>query len=192
MPALKRTLSLLLMLCLAALLAYSQTSTGSISGTITDPNGAAVPSAKIEATDTATGRTFPTQSTEAGLYVLPTLPVGKYNISVEHAGFKKYVQTDLEVRVALRQTLDMRLEIGEVQQTIEITADVPLLETTNPERGQNLSSQFISNLPLFNGSLRNAEGFVGYMPGVNNSAETSINGSGGRAKEVEIDGASLP
>src|SRR5437016_3622331 len=115
MPASKRTLSFLLLLCLAAAIANAQTSTGSISGAITDPNGASVPAAKIEATETATGRTYRTQTTEAGLYVLPTLPVGKYNISVEHAGFKKRVQSDVEIRVALRETLDMRLEIGEVQ-----------------------------------------------------------------------------
>ena len=189
--ALKRTLSLVFWLCTCAAAAFGQASTGSISGTITDPNGASVPDAKIEATESATGRVYRTQTTDAGLYVLPTLPVGRYTISVEHSGFKKRVQTDVAVLVALRETLDMRMEIGEVQQTVEITADAPLLETTNPERGQNLSSQFLSNLPLFNGLLRNAETFVAYMPGVNNSAETSVNGSGGRAKEVEIDGASL-
>ncbi|HYM11661.1 MAG TPA: hypothetical protein VEU62_13070, partial [Bryobacterales bacterium] len=66
-----------------------------------------------------------------------------------------------------------------------------LLETATPTRGQNLSPQLLANLPLWNGSLRNAEAFVGYMPGVNGWGETSINGSNGRAKEVEIDGASL-
>src|SRR5262249_14336923 len=147
-------------------------------GTTTDPNGASIPSAKIVATESATGRTFATTTTEAGVYSLPALPVGKYTISVEHAGFKKLVQTDVEVRVALRETLDMRMEIGEVQQSVQVSSEVTLLETTDAERGQGFGQQFLNNLPLFNGSLRNAEGFVSYMPGVNNSAETSINGSG--------------
>src|SRR5215471_2221628 len=180
----------LLLACFSAVSLLGQ-STGSVSGTVTDPNGAMIAGARITATQPDTGRSYSTVTTDAGLYVLPTLPVGKYSITVEHPGFKKHVQNDLEVRVALRETVDVRLEIGEVQQTVEVSSDIPLLETTTPERGQNLSPQFLSNLPLFNGTLRNAEGFVGYMPGVNNGAETSINGSGGRAKEIEIDGASL-
>src|SRR5204863_9066373 len=164
-----------LFICLSAGL-YAQTTTGSISGTITDPNGASVPAAKVVATEVATGRSFTAVTTDAGLYVLPVLPVGKYSITVERTGFKKRVQTDVEVRVALRETLDMRLEIGEVQQTVEVSGEVTLLETTGPERGQNVSQQFLGNLPLFNGSLRNAEAFVAFTAGVNNTAETSING----------------
>jgi hypothetical protein len=179
-----------LSVCLSAAL-YAQTTTGSVSGTVTDPNGASVPGARVVATDSASGRSFTATTTDAGIYVLPILPVGKYNLSAEHSGFKKSVQTDVEVRVALRETIDIHMEIGDVQQSISVAAEVPLLETTAPERGQNLSPQFLSNLPLFNGSLRSAETFVFYMPGVNNSSETSINGSGGRAREVEIDGASL-
>src|SRR5579871_1488002 len=179
-----------LFVCLSAAV-YAQTTTGSVSGTVTDPNGASVPGAKVVAADRASGRSYTATTTEAGVYVLPVLPVGTYTITIEHAGFKKTIQTDVEVRVALRETIDVRMEIGEVQQSVQVAAEVPLLETTAPERGQNLSPQFLSNLPLFNGSLRNAETFVSYMPGVNNGAETSINGSGGRAKEVEIDGASL-
>lgn len=189
---LRRGLVSILLLCgLVAGGAYAQTSTGSISGTITDPNGAVVPGAKIEATESATGRVYRTTATDAGLYVLPTLPVGGYSLSVEHQGFRKNVQTGIEVRVALRLTIDVGLEVGDVQQSVEVKAEVPLLETTTAERGQNVSPQFLSSLPLFNGTLRSAEGFVGYMPGVNSGAELSINGSGGRAREVEIDGASL-
>src|SRR3989442_1167724 len=184
-------ISILLLACFSAANLYAQAGTGSISGTVTDPNGALVAGAAVEAKENATGRVYKTKSTDAGLYVLPTLPVGIYSITIEQPGFKKSIQTDIEVRVALRETIDARLEVGEVQQSVQVKAEVPLLETTSPERGQNLSRQFLYNLPLFNGSLRSAEAFVGYMPGVNDAAERSINGSGGRAREVEIDGASL-
>src|SRR5260370_27353405 len=181
----------LLSAALLAAAAYAQSGAGSLSGTITDPNGSAVSGAAVEAKETATGRLYKTRTTDAGVYVLPTLPVGVYTLTVEHPGFKKSVQSDIEVRVALRQTVDSRLEIGDVQQSVQVKAEVPLLDTVSPERGQNLSPRFLSNLPLFNGSLRRAEGFLGYMPGVNAPSEMSINGSGGRAREVEIDGASL-
>ena len=185
-----RTTLFALLVCLIGIV-HAQTTTGSVSGTVTDPNGASVPGARVVATEPATGRTYETITTDAGVYSLPVLPVGKYSVSVERTGFKKRIQTDVEVRVASRETLDMRMEIGDVQQTVEVAGELPLLETTTPERGQNFSQEFLGNLPLFNGALRNAESFVAFMPGVNNSAETSINGSGGRAKEVEIDGASL-
>ncbi len=189
---LRRTwITVLLLVCPAVFTANAQTSTGSISGTVTDPNGAVVPGAKVIATQSSTGRSYETETTDAGIYVLPTLPVGAYTVSAERQGFKKSVQTGIEVRVALRESIDIQLQVGDVQQTVEVTAEVPLLETTGPMRGQNVSPQLLSNLPLWNGTLRNAEAFVGYMPGVNGWGETSINGSNGRAKEVEIDGASL-
>src|SRR3954470_6042133 len=94
-----RTTLFLLGLCLSGAL-QAQTTTGSVSGTVTDPNGASIPSAKIEATETATGRSYATTTTDTGDYALPNLPVGKYNIAVEHTGFKKRLQTDVEVRVA--------------------------------------------------------------------------------------------
>lgn len=175
---------------LAAAAAFAQ-STGSISGTVTDPNGAAIAGARIEVKEASTGVSWKTTTTDAGLYVLPTLPVGVYTLNIERQGFKKYVQTGIEVRVGLRETLDIRLEIGQVQQTVEVQAEAPLLETAKAERGQNVSPQLMNTLPIFNGALRNAEGFVGYMPGVNGNGEVSINGSNGRAKEIEIDGASL-
>src|SRR5690606_30667547 len=83
------------------------------------------------------------------------------------------------------------LEVGEIQQSVEVTATAPLLEANTPERGQSVSPEFMNNLPLFTGGIRNGEAFVSYMPGVNTGAETSIAGSGGRAKEILIDGASL-
>src|ERR1041384_6086514 len=107
-------IAVLLLAGLPSAALYAQ-STGSISGTVTDPNGAAVAGARIEAKEAATGVAWKTIASEAGLYVLPTLPVGTYTLSVEHPGFKRRVQTDIEVRVGLRETIDMRLEIGDVQ-----------------------------------------------------------------------------
>ena len=182
----------LFLILACAFLLSAQVNTGSINGTITDPNGAAVPGARIIARQETTGQNYETVSSDAGLYVLPSLAVGPYTLSVEKAGFKKLTRAGLEVRIAARLTLDLALEIGDVQQTIEVTAEAPLLESTTSERGQNFSPQFMNNLPLFTGGIRNPQAFVTYMPGVNAGAgEQSIAGSGGRGKEVLIDGASL-
>ncbi len=175
----------------AAGAALAQSSTASISGSVLDPNGAVVPNAMVAARETATGRAYQTHTTEAGLYVFPYLPPGAYTVSVESPGFKKLERTNVEIRIGTRLAMDLRLEVGEIQQSVEVTATAPLLEANTPERGQSVSPEFMNNLPLFTGGIRNGEAFVSYMPGVNTGAETSIAGSGGRAKEILIDGASL-
>ncbi len=181
---------LLLLFGICAASAVAQTATGSLDGTVTDPNGSVVPGVIVNAKNDDTGQELQTVTTDAGLYVFPALQVGHYSISAEKPGFKKIVRSGIEIRVALRQTLDLRLEVGEVQQTVEVRSEAPLLETTTAERGQNVSEKFLSSLPLFTGGIRNPEAFVTYMPGVNSGAEVSISGSIGRAKEVLIDGAS--
>ncbi|MEN6601197.1 MAG: carboxypeptidase regulatory-like domain-containing protein [Bryobacteraceae bacterium] len=181
----------LALLCLTATAVYSQSTSGSMSGTVTDPNGAVVPGAKVVANHVPTNRDSETVTTAAGLYVFPTLPAGPYTLTVTQPGFKKNVQTNIEIRVALRNTMDVKLEIGDVAESVEVKAEVPLLETTTASRGQNMSPQLVQSLPIFSGGLRNAENLLGYMPGVNSSGETSINGSIGRAKEIQIDGGSI-
>jgi hypothetical protein len=185
-----RFLSVASLLVLGVGLAAAQVATGSMSGTVTDPNGAAVPGAKVVVSHVSTGVRSETQTSDAGLYVFPRLSVGVYEITVEKAGFKKPTVGGLEVRVATRQELDLKLEVGDVQQTIEVSSAAPLLETSTAQRGQALSNQFLTTLPLFSGGIRNARTFINYMPGVNPSAELSVSGSGGRAQELIIDGAS--
>lgn len=173
-------------------LVFAQQSTGSISGVVTDANGGGIPGVKIDAKHEATGALLETFSTESGRYGFPSLPVGSYSITYEKTGFKKLSRTNLEIRVAQRQDLDVSLEIGDVQQSVEVVAEAPLLETSTAMRGQSVSTLMMNNLPLFSGGIRNASAFVGYMPGVSRGTpELSISGSGGRASEVLIDGASL-
>ncbi|MCC6366708.1 MAG: TonB-dependent receptor [Bryobacterales bacterium] len=186
-----RNLCLFLAATFLAVNGFAQQNTGSIGGTVTDPNGASVPGAQVAAKNDATGLNIETVTNDAGLYVFPSLQAGQYTITVEKTGFKRLNRSGIEVRVALRIALDLQLEVGDVQQSVDVTAEAPMLEATTSERGQNFSTQFMETLPLFTGGIRNPENFVRYMPGVNSAAETSINGSIGRGKEVMIDGASL-
>lgn len=181
---------LVLTLSFATVAAWAQVSTGSVGGLITDPNGAMIPGASIVARNEATGVEVKTQSSDFGLYVFPTLQTGRYVISAEKTGFKKTNRSNIEVRIAQRLDLNIQLEVGDVQQSVDVTAEAPLLESTTAERGNNISVKMMENLPLFTGGIRNPRTFVNYMPGVTNNAEQSVNGSGGRAQEVLIDGAS--
>ncbi len=176
---------------LTASAVMSQSTSGSMAGTITDPNGAVIPGASITAVHTPTGRENSTQSSEAGLYAFPNLPPGPYEVTVTHPGFKKLIRTGIEIRIGTRTDLDLGLQVGDVQQQIEVAAEAPLLEATKSERGQNLSQEVLYSLPIYSGGLRSAEAFIGYMPGVNSGPEMSINGSNGRARDILIDGASI-
>lgn len=191
MRLLKHCVQLMMLFCLVASAVFAQTTSGSMSGTITDPNGALIPGAKVVATHEPTMREYETATTAAGMYVFPTLPAGPYTLTVTQPGFKKSLQTGIEIRVALRNSMDVKLDIGDVAESVEVKADITQLEMSSPMRGQNLSPQLVNSLPIFAGGIRSAESFVGYMPGVNTVGEVSINGSIGRAKEIMVDGASL-
>lgn len=174
----------------ASICVWAQVATGSIGGTVLDPNGAAVPGARVVATHLASGIRTETTTSESGVYIFPSLQAGLYEITAEKPGFRKLTRTNIEVRVASRLDLNLTLEIGEVQQTVEVVGEAPLLETTSAMRGQSVSSFMMNTLPLFTGGVRNPRTFVNYMPGVNPSTELSVSGSGGRAQEILIDGAS--
>ncbi|MFN0108932.1 MAG: carboxypeptidase regulatory-like domain-containing protein [Blastocatellia bacterium] len=192
MKNIRQTISVICLLLLASSVTFAQQNTGSLSGTVTDIKSGAIAAATVTATHTDTGLKTQTVSTDAGLYVFASLQVGIYEVSVEKPGFKKLNRKNIEVRVAQRLALDLSLEVGNVSESVEVTAQGPLLETETSEKGQSFSTKFMNTLPLFTGGIRNAEAFVIYMPGVNAArGETSISGSGGRGKEVMIDGGSL-
>jgi hypothetical protein len=177
-------------LLLSACLAFGQSQTGSLSGTVVDANDAAVPGAAIEARETNTGVTAHTVSSEAGLYVFPNLPTGIWTVSAEKQGFKKLVRTGIEIFIAQRQALDLKLEVGDVKQSVEVTTNQTLLETETSERGQALTPKMYQTLPSWSGGLQNPSAFLSYMANVNSGSELSIAGSTGRAREQLIDGTS--
>jgi hypothetical protein len=179
------------MALLLASLAWAQTSTGSLAGRVSDPTGAPVPGASVSAKNNNTGLEIKTTTSDAGLYVFATLNTGIYTVTVEKTGFKKLTLSNIEIRIASRSDLNPRLEVGDVQQSIEITDQAPLLESSTAERGNQVSVKMMDNLPLFTGGIRNPRTFVSFMPGVTSGfGEQSVSGSGGRAQEVLIDGAS--
>jgi hypothetical protein len=173
-----------------SMLVFGQAQTGSLSGIVLDSTNAAVQGAEVEARAEGTGLTLHTVTSEAGLYVFPAVPAGTWALSVEKQGFKKVVQPDVEIFIAQRQTIDVRMEVGDVKERVEVTSQQTILDLETSERGQTFSKQFQDTLPLWFGGLQSSEAFLSYMPGVNSGSETSISGSTGRARESLIDGTS--
>ena len=175
---------------LTGCLAFGQVSTGSLGGTVLDSNGASIPGAKLTAINTTTNLKIETISNDTGAYAFPSLRADVYTIGVEKTGFKKLNRSNIQILIGQRLDLNLSLEVGDVQQSVEVSAEAPLLQTSTSEVGQSFSPKFMMDIPLFTGGIRNPRAFVTFMPGVNTGAEVSISGSGGRAQEVQIDGAS--
>ncbi len=144
----------------------------------------------MDATLQGSGVTLKTVSSEAGLYVFPNVPPGVWTLTAEKTGFKRLVEANIEIFIAQRQTLNLTLQVGDVKQSVEVTAVAPLLDSATSERGQTLTPRMFQTLPLWSGGLQNPSAFLGYMAGVNGPNETSIAGSTGRAREQLIDGTS--
>lgn len=108
----------------------AQTSTvGSISGTVRDPQGAAVPRAEVVIEEETTGQSRTVRTDEDGAYSAQSLPVGRYKVSVAPQGFKNTVATGIEVHVSDRVVLDLNLEVGQVSEIVTITGAAQLVET---------------------------------------------------------------
>src|SRR5450432_2697406 len=129
-------------------LAFSQSQTGSLSGSVLDGNDAAVAGASVDVREKGSGVTAHTVSSDAGLYVFPSLPPGIWTVTVEKTGFKKLVRADIEIFIAQRQALDLQLEVGDVKQSVEVTATQTLLDSETSELGQTLTPKMYRTLPL--------------------------------------------
>jgi hypothetical protein len=187
----RRVVSLLSLLLLLAVPALAQLSTGSMSGTVTDASGAAVPEAKVTATQDSTGRTLETVTTSAGLYAFPNLDVGTYTLTVEKQGFKKLTRPGIVIAIGNQSAVDASLETGNVSDTVTVTSDAPVLQTTTPEIGVSFSPKLFKDAPINAAGVRNPEAFMTFQPGVVNGAgaEGGISGGARRSKEILIDGA---
>src|SRR5215472_115936 len=128
--------------------AAGQTVTGTILGVVTDPSGAIVPGATVTAASQSTGFTRADTSDAEGNYRLTFLPLGVYRLEVKSAGFERMVREGVEVQADQRVRADLALAVGEATQTVEVTAGVPLVQTSDATVGDVIDHQRIVDLPL--------------------------------------------
>ncbi len=126
----------------------AQLDTGSITGTVMDPTGAAIPNAKITLTNVATNATAQTQSTSTGTYAFNNLPPGSYTVQSASRGFQDYIVRGLDVHVQQVLTVDVHMSAGDVKQQVTVTAAAPLLQSENAAVGQTITGEEINDLPL--------------------------------------------
>jgi hypothetical protein len=192
--------------CLLALTysAFAQSDRGTITGTISDPAGAVISGAAVEARNIATGAVYPTASSSTGNYTIAQLPAGSYGLTVTAAGFKKFVRPGLTVEVAGTIRVDAKMEIGATSESVTVTEAAPLLKTEGGEVSHNIGTQTLDELPILTltgaaagigtantlGNVRNPLSSVQLLPGARITTDSvlRINGSPSNSQAINIEG----
>jgi hypothetical protein len=139
---------LLVVLASLSTLLTAQEFRSTLTGRVTDPTGAAVPNVKIQVRNIETGAPFTTTTGSDGYYSAPFLTPGPYEITVEASGFKRYVQSGIQIPTSAQITANVALEIGNSTQSIEVHADASLVDTATASQGQVITTEEAENLPV--------------------------------------------
>lgn len=179
--------------------ANGQAVKASLVGTVTDSSGAVVPGAKVTITEVNTGFSRSMETNESGYYVFSNLDPGVYRVEVEQAGFKKAVRDRVDVIVNTTVRVDLQLQPGEITETIEVVAALPLLQTDRADVGRKFETRQLQDLPL--PMNRNFQGLMRIMPGVTgverphseffnpqDSMAARVNGLSRYANNVQLEG----
>jgi hypothetical protein len=142
----------------------AQGTTGTITGTVTDPSGSVVAGATVTIKQIETNAVRNLTSTEAGTYKATMLPPGTYSVKVEKAGFKSYEQNKIVLTINEVSLIDAQLTVGSQAESVEVTSAGPVIQTEDSSVGQVIDSQAIQNTPL-NGRL-SVMGLIALAPGM--------------------------
>lgn len=126
----------------------TQESRATLTGVVTDASGAAVPNATVIVRNVDTGEETKGVSTAQGAYTIPFLRPGNYTVTVEAAGFKRYSREGITLQVAQTAQINPSLEVGAVTETVQVTAEAPLLDTAKADRGGVIDTERIHELPI--------------------------------------------
>jgi hypothetical protein len=181
---------------LLAVSAFAQSFTASVRGTVTDESGAVVGAAKVVITDTDRGTAFRSEADAAGRFVITALPPGNYLLTAEAAGFKKFSSGKFSVAVQQQVTVDAKLQVGDVNTTVEVQGSASLVNTTISNLGQVIDNKYILQLP----NLARSSISLAYLtPGVvgsggrrgDNNTNFVANGSRNSTSDVLVDGVTV-
>jgi hypothetical protein len=201
MKTLRSTWLIIAILLCAQLPLCGQEARGTILGRVSDPSGAVIAGAKVEALNAATGVRTDTATNESGDYLLPFMIPGPYTIAVEVPGFKRFVRSAINLRVDDRITVDVSMTLGQAAESVEVVGTATLLDTSTTSMGQVMDAKTILELPLKDGNLiwavtlspgvTDTNTAAGYVRPFDTSHPTAISVGGTRtgSNQYTIDGA---
>jgi outer membrane receptor protein involved in Fe transport len=165
--------------------ALAQEITGTITGTVTDPSGAAIPGLTVNVRNLGTNATHSVVTDESGVYTATLLPVGRYEVSLELAGFKKFVRSNIELSVNDRLGVNIVLQPGDVSETVTVMANSPLVKTESSDVSTLINEKQVEQMPL-NG--RNIIQLVAMQPGVSSTLPSTLTVGLGNLTNVFVNG----
>ncbi len=190
-------LTAFLFLCISGAV-FAQSDRATVTGTISDPAGAVVANAPIQARNLDTGAEYPAASTSTGNYTLSELPVGRYEITVAVAGFKKYLRQGLALQAAQTYRIDVMLEVGATSESVTVTEAAPLLKTESGELSHNVTNETLDTLPVLgigsqfasNSGVRNPLAATNLIPGAIFSGDVTVrvNGTPQNTQTLRVEG----
>ncbi len=189
-------LRLVAMLGIAVGLLPGQTPTARITGTVYDSSAKSIPQAAVMATNQSTGAVVEAHSNEQGIFSLPFLNPGKYEVRVEAPGFRRYLRSNLTMETGQVLTLDVTLELGEVSQSVTVSEAPPLLESASSSVGQLIENKNITNMPLASRRTAALVRLMGNVSFINEDLQQgqinfSLAGGRGRQQQWLMDGGNL-
>jgi hypothetical protein len=183
-----RSMSLLLvLLSLACNFVWAQSSTTSLRGTVTDPNRALVPNAKVTLNNPATGFSRTANTAGDGVYQFLQVPPATYTVTVEAAGFATLKQDNVTLQVSLPATVDFTMQVKGASVIVEVTGSAPLVNTTDASQGNVISTDQIADLPA---EGRDPVGILSLQPGVTyigSNVDQTIDSRGGSVAGARSD-----
>ena len=174
-------------------LAWSQITTGSLTGTVTDPAGAVVVGAKVEVLSQNTGVTTPLVTNDAGVYKAAFLNPGPYTVRVQAPGFRTFEAKDVVVELAHEPVVNAALQVGSVGETVQVEGSAPVLVTDTSQLSQNVEAEAVVSMPGLQGGMDKmaltAPGVVVGFGNINsNGLVFSANGQRARSNNFLLDG----
>ncbi|HEU0175810.1 MAG TPA: TonB-dependent receptor [Blastocatellia bacterium] len=183
-------LALISFVALTSVIAFGQV-TSSLSGAVTDPNGAVVAGATVTVKSAASGNEFKTVTSNQGTYNVSSLGAGNYIVVVTASGFKSATVQDIEIDAGTPATLNLTLEVGQATETVVVQGGAQIIQTQTANVSTTLNTKQIINLPLVS---RNPVNFVTQMAGVNTpgqNRDSTINGLPQSAIDITLDGINV-
>src|SRR3954447_26735355 len=184
----------------AVLPARAQVLYGTVVGKVEDQTGAVVAKTLISLTNPAAGQSREATTDNEGRYSISNVVPGSYELTVAATGFRKYTQTGIEITINTVTRVDVRLEVGQVSETVSVAASAATLQTDKSDLHVELDQRAVTNMPL--GNYRNFQTLINLVPGATpgqfqnsitstpaRSLTTNINGTNRNSNDTRLDGA---
>ena len=197
-----RIVAVLFCLLSVGLLAFGQAATGTITGIVTDSQGAVIAGAAVQIKSVATGQVYAGASSATGNYSVAALPPGEYELTVTNQGFKTYTHKNMQVAAAQVLRQDVPMEIGATNESVTVTAEATLLQTETGDLATNITVDSLDNLPILgigttnsgSSGFRNPYNMIALLPGVGSYVANSsiiINGGPSNTEAMRIEGQDM-